>query len=119
MACKFLLMPSRAAHRAALRRSSEPSVILPTGLVQPPLLPMDMGWRNPVRGYDYIRNEWHAYIVLPDASYSYACVWLLEDRSFEVRSNGSYARVRDPRAAFELAAAWAINVLEGRNKPPI
>lgn len=50
-------MPSRSAHRAALQRSKEPSVIAPEGVTLPPL-PPNMTWHNPVIGGDVDRGEW-------------------------------------------------------------
>lgn len=50
-------MPSRSAHRAALRRSREPSVIAPEGVTLPEL-PVGMNWLNPVVGNDTDRDQW-------------------------------------------------------------
>jgi hypothetical protein len=50
-------MPSRSAHRAALRRSQEPNVIAPEGVTLPEL-PTGMNWHNPVVGESTDRDEW-------------------------------------------------------------
>lgn len=100
-------MPSRHAHRHALRRSKEPLVIPPQELAALPLLPADHGWRNPVRGDDYDRNTWEAYRSAPHDSATLATVQ---------RSAGGFAvylgSVLNPPAyigcvdiAFETAAA--------------
>jgi hypothetical protein len=106
-AALFPAMPSRAAHRTALRRFKEPSVVAPSGLDKLPALSSQMGWRNPVRDYDYVRSEWQIYIVLAHASVSLAQVNEVRASTFEVRSGSALAHFRDPFAAFELAAKWA------------
>jgi len=58
----MLPMPSRSAHRAALRRSQEPSVIAPDGVTLPEL-PANMNWLNPVRGDRFDRDEWNLLLV--------------------------------------------------------
>ncbi|NIJ87011.1 hypothetical protein FHY35_004061 [Xanthomonas arboricola] len=68
-------MPSRSAHRAALRRSREPSVIAPEGMTLPEL-PQRLGWRNPMRGDHYVRNEWELYRVSSIDAYTIATVLL-------------------------------------------
>lgn len=105
-------MPSRHAHRAALRRSKEPCVIPPQALPVLPVLPPAMAWRNPVRGYDYDRSEWQIYIVLPHASVVLARVNQLLDQTFEVSSGADYARCDTAVAAFDLALVWAERVLK-------
>lgn len=57
-------MPSRSAHRAALQRSKEPSVIAPEGVALPSL-PRGMNWNNPVVGEKFDRDEWHVLRVGP------------------------------------------------------
>lgn len=57
-------MPSRSAHRAALQRSKEPSVIAPEGLTLPDL-PAGMNWHNPVVGENVNRGEWEILRVGP------------------------------------------------------
>lgn len=57
-------MPSRSAHRAALQRSKEPSVIAPEGLALPEL-PAGMNWHNPVVGESVNRSEWEVLRVGP------------------------------------------------------
>lgn len=105
-------MPSRHATKAALRRSREPVVIPPAGLVEMPSLDdsifNDRGWRNPLRGYDTDRTLWEAYHVGPESARVLASVQLAADGTFEVSSGEAFARVADPQAAFELAAGWAI-----------
>jgi hypothetical protein len=77
-------MPSKAAHRAALRRSKEPGVIAPAELSDLPLLPPDHGWRNPMREYDYVRDEWELYRMGVHASITLAVIHLLDAGSFSV-----------------------------------
>lgn len=105
-------MPSRHAHRAALRRSKEPYVITPSGLPGLPPLPSGMGWRNPVRDEDYDRSEWQVYIVLPHASVVLARVNQLADQTFEVGAGTDHARCDTAVAAFDLALVWAERVLK-------
>lgn len=105
-------MPSRHAHRAALRRSKEPCVVPPRGLSELPLLPTGMAWRNPVRDYDYDRSEWQIYIVLPHASVELARVNELGDQTFEARAGMDHARCDTAVAAFDLALVWAERVLK-------
>lgn len=57
-------MPSRSAHRAALRRSQEPNVIAPEGVTLPEL-PIGMNWHNPVVGQSTDRDEWNLLRVGP------------------------------------------------------
>ncbi len=57
-------MPSRSAHRAALRRSQEPGVIAAEGMTLPEL-PAGMNWHNPVVGENIDRNEWDVLRVGP------------------------------------------------------
>lgn len=57
-------MPSRSAHRAALQRSKEPSVIAPEGLKLPDL-PAGMNWHNPIVGHEIDRGEWEILRVGP------------------------------------------------------
>ncbi len=57
-------MPSRSAHRAALQRSKEPSVIAPEGLTLPEL-PAGMNWHNPVVRENVNRSEWEILRVGP------------------------------------------------------
>lgn len=105
-------MPCRHATKAALRRSREPMVIPPSGLAEMPSLGHsifnDRGWRNPVRGYDYVRTEWEVYRVCPESARVLASVQLAADGTFEVSSGDAFAKVVDPQAAFELAAGWAM-----------
>lgn len=101
-------MPSRHAHRAALRRFNEPSVTPPAGLGELPVLPYRAtGWRNPVVGDDYDRTVWEIYQVIPGSSRVLASVQLVGE-VFQVRSGGASAQVADPQAAFELAAGWTM-----------
>ena len=101
-------MPSRHAHRAALKRISEPAVIPPAGLAElPTLLGRSTGWRNRVIGDDYDRTLWEAYLVVPGSSRVLAEVRLI-DGVFGVSAGNAFAQVQDPQAAFELAAGWAM-----------
>lgn len=54
-------MASAAAHRAALRRAREPTVLLPDQLSHFPSLPEGYQWRNPVTGCLYVRDRWELY----------------------------------------------------------
>lgn len=100
-------VPSRHAHQAALRRSKEPHVIAPQALNELPLLPAAMGWRNPVRDYDYDRSEWHIFIVLPHASVVLASIKQLPDLTFEVRAGEDCAHFDGVLPAFVQSVAWA------------
>jgi hypothetical protein len=77
-------MPSKAAHRAALRRSKEPGVIAPAELPDLPALPPGHGWRNPMREYDYVRDEWELYRMHTAASITLAVIHRLNDGRFSV-----------------------------------
>lgn len=102
-------MPSRHAHRAALRRSKEPSLIPPACLPELPRFPGGaLAWRNPMVDYDFVRTQWHTYIDHPAGSFVLSSVTLLDDGAFDVRCRTARARVEDPQAAFELAAGWAM-----------
>ncbi|AZR35235.1 hypothetical protein NX08_012935 [Xanthomonas vasicola] len=90
-----------------MRRSKEPCVIPPNGLLDFPHLPAGMGWRDPVRGQDYDRSEWEVYIVLPHASVVLARVNQPADQAFEVRAGAGPARCGTAASAFALALAWA------------
>lgn len=43
-----------------MRRAKEPGVIAPDGVTLPEL-PENMGWRNPMRGDSFVRDEWQVY----------------------------------------------------------
>lgn len=96
-------MPSRHAHRAALRRSKEPLCIPPAGLDAMPALPAGYGWRNPVRGYDYDRAEWQLYRDHPGGSETLVVV-RAEPEGYAVERREAAAR--RTHAATE-ALAWA------------
>ncbi len=66
-------MPSRSAHRAALQRSKEPTVIAPEGLTLPDL-PPGMNWLNPVLGEHIDRDQWMILRLHPGGSDAVATV---------------------------------------------
>lgn len=66
-------MPSRSAHRAALRRAQEPSVIPPEGVTLPDL-PEGMNWLNPVIGDSYARDVWNIIRILPGGAVTIASI---------------------------------------------
>lgn len=103
-------MPSRSAHRAALQRSREPSVIAPEGMALPEL-PQRLGWRNPMRGDHYVRNEWELYRVSSIDSYTIATVRLEQagERAalLTFRVPPEPARSMSLAQAFEAAAEFA------------
>ncbi|MFS8427355.1 hypothetical protein EIQ28_03750 [Xanthomonas campestris pv. plantaginis] len=90
-----------------MRRSKEPCVIPLSGLPELPLLPLGVGWQDPVREYDYDRSEWQIFIVLPRASVNLMRVNKLGDQIFEVRAGTNYARCDTPVLVFDLAMTWA------------
>ncbi|WP_143703981.1 hypothetical protein [Luteimonas cellulosilyticus] len=66
-----------------------------------------MGWRNPVVGESYERTLWELYLLVPGSSRVLADI-RQADGVFAVRSGAAFAQVADPKAAFELAAGWAV-----------
>lgn len=100
-------MPSRAAHRAALQRTKEPSLVAPDGVTLPEL-PEPHAWRNPVHGDCYDRGEWEIYRVEPGGSVTVARVRAsgAESYAVDLRSAGvTESRTCGPEA-FDVAAAW-------------
>ena len=104
-------MPSRSAHRHAIRRSKEPLVIAPAELPDLPVLPPGHGWRNPVRGDYYVRDEWELYRMHPEASITLAVIHRLDAGSFSVHlasaDFGPPDFVGSAQEAFMLAAGRA------------
>lgn len=105
-------MPSRSAHRAALRRSQEPNVIAPEGITLPDL-PNRMNWHNPVIGDRTDRDRWDVLNVGPGGAVVVASVHRGEQHYAEVflPIPGS-PLVPAPRTlpiaqAFEVAAEFA------------
>lgn len=100
-------MPSRSAHRHALRRSKEPLVIAPLELPVLPTLPRNHGWRNPVRGDYYQRDVWELYRVDPHASATLATVQRVASGGFATFFGSTLdlpSLVGDALATFEAAA---------------
>ena len=104
-------MPSRSAHRHALRRSKEPLVIAPPELPDLPLLPDGHGWRNPMRDYHYVRDEWELYRMHPQASITLAVIRRCDSGTYFVRLAGAALAAADlqgtAQEAFDLAARSA------------
>jgi hypothetical protein len=109
-------MPSRHAHRAALRRVREPDVVLPEALAAFPNVPSGCRWRNPVRGHDYVRSEWQLYRIDVSACRTIAEVHAWRDGTWAAwfaGDRGACAGTRAPHftggvdAAFARAAAHA------------
>ena len=101
-------MPSRSAHRHALRRSKEPLVIAPPELPDLPLLPEGHGWRNPMRDYHYVRDEWELYRMHPHAAITLAVIRRCDSQTYSVRLAGAAVAAADisgsAQEAFDLAA---------------
>ncbi|WP_435013025.1 hypothetical protein [Xanthomonas arboricola] len=76
-----------------------------------PKLPGNMGWRNPVRGNDYVRNEWELYRVSSIDAYTIATVRLEQagERAavLTFRAPPEPARSMSLAQAFEAAAEFA------------
>ncbi len=108
-------MPSRSAHRAALRRSQEPSVIAPDGVTLPDL-PIDMNWLNPVVGQNANRDEWCLLRVGPGGAEVLARVRRNEMGGADVSLSIAGSPVIPPAVplpiaqAFEVAAEFARNL---------
>jgi hypothetical protein len=103
-------MPSRSAHKAALRRAKEPTVIAPPG-VELPALSSPFGWRNPVHDYSFDRDEWQVYREHPEQAITVARVRRLPDGAFSVclgRGAGeSVLTIEGAADALGMAAEWA------------
>lgn len=104
-------MPSKAAHRHALRRSKEPLVVAPSDMPDLPALPPEHGWRNPMRGDYYVRDEWQLYRMHPEASITLAVIHRIDTGSFSVHlasaDFGPPDLVGSAQEAFDLAAGRA------------
>ncbi|MBB5875909.1 hypothetical protein [Xanthomonas sp. 3498] len=103
-------MPSRSAHRAALRRALEPSVIPPEGVALPSL-PDNMNWLNPVIGNDHDRDIWNLIRILPGHAETVASIKRRGAPSgfgvLIVKGDQEPARTLPLALAFEAAAEWA------------
>lgn len=100
-------MPSRHAHRAALRRSKEPGCIPPANLVDMPAVPSGCGWRNPMRGYDFDRSEWELYRVHAAGSDRLALVKAVPG-GYVVTRPGTKSETHDAVEALAWAAQAAL-----------
>ena len=105
-------MPSRSAHRAALRRSQEPGVIAAEGVTLPEL-PAGMNWHNPVVGESIDRNEWNVLRVGPGGADVLARVRRNQAGGADVSLTITGSPVISPPVslpitqAFEVAAEYA------------
>ena len=88
-------MPSRSARLHALRRSKEALVIAPPELLNLPLLPTGHGWRNPMRDYHYVRDEWELYRMHPQASITLALIRRCDSRTYSVQLAGAAVAAAD------------------------
>ena len=59
-------------------------MIAPAELPDLPVLPPGHGWRNPMRGDYYVRDEWELYRMHPEASITLAVIHRLDAGSFSV-----------------------------------
>ena len=104
-------MPSRHAHRHALRRSKEPLVITPPELDHLPELPADHGWRNPLEGKYFNRDKWTLYRLACCGSTDIARVVKVEEIVFECRRaapvEGPFACRGAAHTVFAFAASLA------------
>lgn len=66
-------------------------------------MPENWGWRNPVRGYDYVRDEWELYRVHPNGSDVLATI-RMRDGIYLVTGTGDAPR---ETADAVQAVAWA------------
>ncbi|WP_238691651.1 hypothetical protein [Xanthomonas arboricola] len=107
-------MPSRSAHRAALRRSQEPGVIAPEGVTLPDL-PIGMTWHNPIVGQNIDRDEWEVLRVGPGGADVLARIRRNQAGGADVWLTIAGSPVIPPPVtlpiaqAFEVAAMFAIN----------
>ncbi|WP_242165417.1 hypothetical protein [Lysobacter sp. M15] len=86
-------------------------MIAPPELPDLPLLPSDHGWRNPMRDYHYVRDEWELYRMHPQASITLAVIRRCDSMSYSVHLAGAAAAAADisgsAQEAFDLAARSA------------
>lgn len=107
-------MPSRSAHRAALQRSKEPSVIAPEGVTLP-FLPRGMNWNNPVFGEKSDREEWHVLRVGPGGSYVLARVRRNGASEADVSLEVAGSPVIPPAVTLPIAEAFEVAADFARN----
>ena len=83
----------------------------PPELPELPLLPEGHGWRNPMRDYHYVRDEWELYRMHPQASITLAVIRRCDSRTYSVHLAGTAFAVADlagsAQEAFDLAARSA------------
>jgi hypothetical protein len=96
-----------------LRRAKQPSCIPPPELEALPALVYPFVWINPLDGYEYDRNDWHANAGLPGGALTLAAVQRVEGGFVTTMLGGSAgagAGARrtpmDAAQAFTLAANW-------------
>ncbi len=94
-----------------MRRAKEPGVIAPDGLTLPEL-PANMGWRNPVRGDAFDRDEWQLYRLGSGDSINLATIRRVQPDAYTVSMAGQGGAVAPlslylAAAAFAMAAEWA------------
>ena len=59
-------------------------MVAPAELPDVPALPPGHGWRNPMREYDYVRDEWELYRMHIAASITLAVIHRLDAGNFSV-----------------------------------
>ena len=86
-------------------------MIAPPELPDLPLLPSGHGWRNPMRDYHYVRDEWELYRMHPQASITLAVIRRCDSGTYSVRLAGAALAAADlqrtAQEAFDLAARSA------------
>ena len=86
-------------------------MIAPPELPDLPLLPDGHGWRNPMRDYHYVRDEWELYRMHPQASITLAVIRRCDSGTYSVRLAGAALAAADlqrtAQEAFDLAARSA------------
>jgi hypothetical protein len=103
-------MPSRHAHRAALRRTKEPSCIPPPELPDLPALPPGCGWLNPVVGARFEREEWAIIRVTPAGGVRLATV-RRDGTVFRVACSGASGGLEGEAAFVFPIAAQSVSSL--------
>ena len=83
----------------------------PPELPELPLLPEGHGWRNPMRDYHYVRDEWELYRMHPQASITLAVIRRCDSGTYSVHLAGAAFAAADltrsAQEAFDLAARSA------------
>lgn len=77
-------------------------MIVPPELPEPPLLPEGHGWRNPMRDYPYVRDEWELYRMHPQTSITLAVI-RCDSRTYSVASPAPQSPLRTWRARRKLS----------------